>query len=57
MPDRTLTASNLQTCRQVSHLMQAATSMTWDCFFSPEIHDVGHFLAHRVQPVQVSGSM
>ena len=57
MPERTLTASNLQTWRQVSHLMQLATSMTCSCFFSPVMHAVGHFLAHSVQPVQASASM
>ncbi len=57
MPERIFTASNLQTWRQVSHLMQPATSMTWGCFFSPVMTLVGHFLAHSVQPVQASASM
>jgi hypothetical protein len=57
MPDHTLTAANLQTWRQVSHLMQLLTSMTWGCFFSPLMQLTGHFLAQSVQPVQTSASM
>ncbi len=57
MPERIFTASNLQTWRQVSHLMQPATSMTWGCFLSPAMTLVGHFLAQRPQPVQASASM
>ena len=57
MPECTLTAPNLQTWRQVSHLMQPLTSITCGCFFSPLMTPVGHFLAHSVQPVHASGSM
>ena len=57
MPECTLTASNLQTWRQVSHLMQLATSITCSCFLSPVMHDVGHFLAQSMQPVHASASM
>ena len=57
MPERTLTASNLHTWRQVSHLMQLPTSMTCSCFFSPLMQLVGHFLAQSMQPVQASASM
>ena len=56
-PERTLTASNLQTWRQVSHLMHSASSITCSCFFSPVMQAVGHFLAQSMQPVQSSGSM
>ena len=34
-PDHTFTASKLQTWRQVSHLMQRSSSITWIPFFSP----------------------
>jgi len=57
LPERTTTASNLHTWRQVSHLMQAAGSMTWGCLGAPVIACVGHFLAQRRQPVQAAGSM
>ncbi len=57
MPERTLTASNLHTWRQVSHLMQLLASITCGCFRSPLMHSVGHFLAQSMQPVQASASM
>src|SRR5450756_430128 len=57
MPVSTGTASNLQTCRQVSHLMQSFWSMTWSFLRSPLMASVGQASKHTWQPVQASASM
>ncbi len=53
----TPTASNLQTSRQMPHLMHSAGSMTCGSFFSPLIASCGHLRRQRPQPVHRSSMM